>query len=75
MEAGAPRGYRPSTTVGAILATVFVPLIALIGALYLLGSETDPHKRAFLRTWAWASGIWMVVPVVIVILLATGVWF
>ena len=38
------------------MATIFVPFIALIVALVMLGNETNPVKRAFLKTWAWASG-------------------
>ncbi|MGZ4257371.1 MAG: hypothetical protein ACXVRE_06385 [Gaiellaceae bacterium] len=72
MEAGTPggRGYGPATTVGAILGTFFFPLLALIAALVMLGNESNPEKRSFLRTWAWVSGFWLVVPVVLLILLA-----
>jgi hypothetical protein len=71
VEASALRsGYGPSTTVGAILATFFFPLIALIAALIMLGGQSDPEKRAFLRTWAWVSLVWLAVPVVLVILLS-----
>jgi hypothetical protein len=60
--------------VGAILATVFFAPFALILALVLHGNESDPEKRAFLRTWAWLSGLWLLVPVVLVLLAANGSW-
>jgi hypothetical protein len=64
MEAGsAPSDgrYNGSAVAGAVLATIFFPLIALIAALVLLGNEGDPGRRSQLRTWAWASGLFMVV--------------
>jgi fumarate reductase subunit D len=72
MEAGATRrGFGATTTVGAIFATVFFPLLALIAALIWLGNEADSDKRAFLRSWAWVSAVWLVVPVVLVFWLAS----
>jgi hypothetical protein len=78
MEAGtsappeeAGTGYSGAAVAGAVLATLWFPLIALIAALLLQGSQTDPRKRSQLRTWAWASGAWMVVGVLLV-LLAVG---
>jgi hypothetical protein len=68
-EAGA--GYTGAAVAGAVLATLWFPFIALIAALLLQGSQTDPRKKAQLRTWAWASGVWMVLGLVL-ILLATG---
>jgi heme A synthase len=63
MDAGSPAspeqsgpGYNGAAVAGAVLATLFFPLIALIAALLLQGNEDDPRKRAQLRTWAWASG-------------------
>jgi hypothetical protein len=77
MEAGSSEpdepgsGYPSSSVVGAVLATLFFPIFALIAALMLLGGQKDPAKRAMLRQWAWASGLWTVVPVVILIVLAS----
>jgi hypothetical protein len=68
-EAGA--GYPGAAVAGAVLATLWFPFIALIAALLLQGSQTDPRKKAQLRTWAWASGVWMVLGLVL-ILLAVG---
>jgi hypothetical protein len=35
-------------------------LFTLIAALLLQGGQTDPRKKAQLRTWIWASGGWLV---------------
>jgi hypothetical protein len=77
MEAGTtppPRqagtGYAGAAVGGAVLATLFFPFVALIAALLLQGSQTDPQKRAQLRTWAWASGCWLAFGVVMTVLLA-----
>lgn len=59
MEAQEP-GYSGAALAGAALATVCFPFISLIAALLLQGSQTDPRKRAQLRTWAWVSGGWLV---------------
>jgi heme A synthase len=61
-------GYSGATVAGAILATLLFPLIALIAALLLQGGEQSPSKRAQLRTWAWVSGIWTVLGVLLVAL-------
>jgi len=70
MEAGAgaeePRGYGGAAAAGAVLATVFFPLIALIVALLLLGSQQDPDKKSALRMWAFGSAAWIVVGTVVV---------
>jgi hypothetical protein len=69
MERNEP-GYTGAPVAGAVLATVFFPFIALIAALLLQGGQTDPAKRAQLRTWAWASAGWLVFGVVVTVLLA-----
>jgi hypothetical protein len=75
MEAGtsAPAeegwGYTGAAVAGAVLATLFFPLIALIVALLLLGGQKDPAKRSSLRIWVGASATWLVLSVVIVIAL------
>ena len=74
MEAGsAPSeaGYNGPAVAGAVLATLFFPLIALIAALLLMGNENNPQKRSQLRTWAWASGGLMVVGVVLFAILSS----
>ena len=76
MDAGsAPSeaGYNGPAVAGAVLATLFFPLIALIAALLLMGNETNPRKRSQLRTWAWWSGGLMALGVVIVILAVVAV--
>jgi hypothetical protein len=75
MEAGsAPSeaGYDGAAVAGAVLATLFFPFIALIAALLLQGGQPDGRKKAQLRTWAWVSGVWLVLDLVLV-LLAVGV--
>jgi hypothetical protein len=75
MEAGASApaeegtGYSGATVAGAVLATLFFPLISLIAALLLLGGQTDPRKRSALRTWAWASGGWIALQVIVFVVL------
>jgi hypothetical protein len=78
MEAGttpppeeAGEGYAGAAVAGAVLATLFFPFISLIAALLLQGGQSDPRKKAQLRTWAWASGGWLVLGLVLV-LLAVG---
>ena len=78
MEAGttpppeeAGKGYTGAGVAGAVLATLAFPFISLIAALLLQGNETDPRKKAQLRTWAWASGAWLAFGLVLV-LLAVG---
>lgn len=53
-------GYSGPAVAGAVLATIFFPLIALIAALLLQGGQSDLRKKAQLRTWAWISGVWLV---------------
>jgi hypothetical protein len=75
MEAGTtpPRegtgtGYDGAAVAGAVLATLFFPLMALIAALLLQGGQPDPRKKSQLRTWAWASGGLLVLDLVFVLL-------
>jgi hypothetical protein len=63
-------GYSGPAVAGAVLATVFFPFISLIAALLLQASQADPQKRAQLRTWAWASGGWLVFGLVFTVLFA-----
>jgi hypothetical protein len=77
MEAGtsppheeAGTGYAAAAVAGAVLATLFFPFVALIAALLLQGSQSDPQKRAQLRTWAWASGGWLAFGALVAVLLA-----
>jgi len=73
-EAGS--GYETPVVLGGVLAAVFFPFIALIAALILQGSESNPVKRGQLRTLAWASGAWLAVQafffIVIVIVFASA---
>ena len=76
MEAGtsAPPqepGYPGAAVFGAVLATLFFPLIALIAALLLHGAQTNPVKRSALSRWAWLSGGWLALHVVVLVILAS----
>jgi hypothetical protein len=64
-------GYAGAAVAGAVLATLFFPLIALIAALILQGGQSESRKKSQLRTWAWASGGLLVLDFVLV-LLAVG---
>jgi hypothetical protein len=65
--------YPTSAVVGATLATIFFPLIALIVALLLMGGQRSERKRAQLRIWAWASVAWMALGVLFVALFLVAV--
>src|SRR3954447_25211643 len=78
MEAGTSggpeaTGYNGAAVAGAVLATFFFPLIALVAALLLLGGQRNPSKRASLRMWAWVSGGWILLQVVIALVLLASV--
>jgi hypothetical protein len=62
--------YTGGEIAGAVLATLFFPLIGLIAALMLLNGESNPAKRSSLRSWAWVSGGLMVLDVLVVAVLA-----
>jgi hypothetical protein len=66
------RGYTGGAVVGAVLATIFFPFIALIVALVLQGGQSDPRKKEQLRTWAWLSGGLLLLGVVLVVILAAA---
>ena len=69
-------GYTGAPVAGAFLATAFFPLLSLIAALLLQSSESNPRKKAQLRMWAWLSGAWLALGVIIVVLalIAFGVF-
>jgi len=73
MEAGssAEGGYNGAAVAGAVIGTLCFPFISLIAALLLQGNESDPRKKAQLRTWAWASGAWLLFGVVFVVVLSS----
>jgi hypothetical protein len=72
MVAGEAGRYNGPAVAGAVLATLFFPLIALIAALILMGNETNPERRSQLRTWAWCSGGLMVFGVALIALAFIG---
>jgi hypothetical protein len=67
------RGYPGSLVAAAALAAFFFPLISLIVALALYGSERNPVRKGALRTWAVASGAWLALQVVIGAILVAAV--
>jgi uncharacterized membrane protein len=62
------QGYDGAAVLGGVLATVFFPVISLIAALLLQGSQPDPVKRGQLRTWAWVSAGWLAVQAIIFVI-------
>ena len=67
----AGNAYDGAAVAGALLATLFFPLIALIAALLLQGTQPDPRKRSQLRTWAWVSGGWLVFATSVFVILSS----
>jgi hypothetical protein len=64
--AGAPPGlvaddtpYSTGATVGAVLLSAFMPVIALIAALVLRSQERGSRRRQFLKNWAIGSAVWL----------------
>ena len=64
------RAYPGSTVAGAIVATLFFPVLALIAALLLRGRERDEAKRRDLLAWAWLSVAWLVAQFLVFVALA-----
>jgi hypothetical protein len=64
-------GYTGAPVAGAALATLLFPYIALIAALLLRGGQSDMRKKAQLRAWAWASGGWLLLGVLVVVVLSS----
>ena len=51
--------YGSEMLIAAALLAVFMPFVALTGALVLRANERRPSRRAFLKSWAIAAGAWM----------------
>jgi hypothetical protein len=66
-------GYDGAAVLGAVLATIFFPLIALIAALLLQGGQPDPVKRGQLRKWAWISAAWIGVQAIFAVLMFVAI--
>jgi hypothetical protein len=66
-------GYDGATVLGGVLGTVFFPVIALIAALILQGSQPDPVKKRQLRTWAWLSAAWLAVQAIFFIIVFVAI--
>jgi hypothetical protein len=65
-----PDRYTGAEVAGAVVATLFFPLIGLVAALMLRKSESNPAKRSALRSWAWVSAGLMVLDILVVAALA-----
>jgi hypothetical protein len=65
--------YASGVGLGAALLTLFMPLISLIVALVMRGSETRPKRRAFLKTWATASAAWLLTGWLVGLILITSI--
>lgn len=68
------RDYDSGVKAAGALLTVFLPFIALIAALVLRSSEQDAVRRATLRSWAVASGVWLGAGLIIVIIAAASTY-
>ena len=62
-----PERYTGAEIAGAVVATLFFPLIGLVAALVLLNGQSNPAKRKSLRSWAWVSAGLMVLDVLFVV--------
>ena len=51
--------FGTGATVGAVLLTVVMPVIAVIVALALRSQEHRLKRKQFLKNWAIGSGIWL----------------
>jgi hypothetical protein len=60
--------YPPGAKIGAAVFTFFAPFISLVAALALRSSQPGEAKRASLRTWAIASGVWLGIGIVIALI-------
>ena len=72
-EAGAGRPYPGAWVAAAVVATLFVPVVALIVALVLMGGEGDPVRKRSLRNWALGSGGFIALQIFVAIALLAGV--
>jgi hypothetical protein len=68
-----PERYTGAEIAGAVLATLFFPLIGLVAALILLNGQSNPAKRKSLRSWAWVSAGLMVLDALVVAVLVGAI--
>jgi hypothetical protein len=68
-----PERYTGAEIAGAVLATLFFPLIGLVAALMLLKGQSNRAKRKSLRSWAWVSAGLMVLDALVVAALAGAI--
>jgi hypothetical protein len=60
-------GYSGAAFFGAVILTLWFAPAAVVVALLELRAETDPRKRSQLRTWAWISGLWCALGVLLLL--------
>jgi hypothetical protein len=65
--------YGGEMTLVAILLGFFMPFIALIVSLVMRSGEQRPSRRAFLKTWAIASGAWLCAGWIVALLIFAAV--
>jgi hypothetical protein len=51
--------YSAGATAGAVILSLFMPVIALIIALVLRSQELGPKRKQFLKNWAVGSVAWL----------------
>jgi hypothetical protein len=66
-------GYPGPAVLGAAVATFFFPVISLIAALMLMSGEPNPRKRGQLKTWAWASFVFIAVQALVFTFFLIGI--
>jgi hypothetical protein len=65
-------GFSQGMKAGAVVGTIFAPFVSVVVAMVMLGSETNPVRRSFLKTWAAISGALLVLWFVIVLAVASS---
>lgn len=77
---GRERGTEPAdepfpswATGAAVAAVLLAPFISLVVALVMRSSETQPRRRAFLKSWAIWSGAWLCTGFLIFVIAACSV--
>ena len=65
-------GFSPGMKAAAVLGSIFAPFISVVVALVMLGSETNPVRRAFLKAWAGITGGLLVLWIIVVISVASS---
>ncbi len=72
-QPGPGGGLSQGMKAGAVVGTIMAPFASLAVALVMLGSEQNPIRRSFLKTWAAISGGILLVWLLIVISIFSAV--